>query len=126
MMNDTDFIARHIQRSKGIPGSDRAYSPVSARIKLDHVLDASSRALDAIVEGDPLFVTKEVRAARKSICASCEYWSSMGNLGFGECRHPQCGCTRFKQFLATETCPMGKWPELSPPKSQPGTEGGES
>lgn len=48
---------------------------------------------------------KEIRA----ICAACPNWNPKGNMLFGECRHPKCGCTRFKPQWATEHCPIGKW-----------------
>lgn len=54
-----------------------------------------------------------VRRVRGAICAACPYWAGSGNLGFGECRAPGCGCTRAKIWLATEACPLGKWPSVN-------------
>lgn len=48
-------------------------------------------------------------AARSAVCQACEFWDDSARLGLGKCRHTQCGCTRFKRWLATEKCPMGKW-----------------
>lgn len=50
-----------------------------------------------------------VRKARLAVCFQCEHWHAAGNLGLGECRAPGCGCTRAKAWLATESCPLGKW-----------------
>jgi hypothetical protein len=52
------------------------------------------------------------REARRAVCSRCEHWSPDGNAGLGECAHPSCGCTRAKRALATERCPLGKWPEV--------------
>lgn len=46
---------------------------------------------------------------RRNICTTCEKWNPSGNLGFGECLHKKCGCTKFKIHLASESCPLGKW-----------------
>jgi hypothetical protein len=44
-----------------------------------------------------------------AICGNCEFWNPNGNLFLGKCRHPKCGCSRFKPQWATERCPIGKW-----------------
>jgi hypothetical protein len=56
--------------------------------------------------------TKEQRRACLAVCASCSYYRAKGNFHLGECGHPRCGCTDFKPFWATETCPVGKWPKF--------------
>lgn len=55
-------------------------------------------------------VSEEVWRARAAVCEGCEYWDGAARFGLGKCRHKKCGCTRFKRFLATEKCPLGKWP----------------
>jgi hypothetical protein len=50
------------------------------------------------------------RRRRRAACLACDAWRPTGNLGFGECSDPRCGCTKLKRWLATETCPRGKWP----------------
>ena len=47
-------------------------------------------------------------AARVAACDSCPQWDSAARFGLGKCR--ACGCTRFKRWLATEKCPLSKWP----------------
>lgn len=54
--------------------------------------------------------SRATRKARGAICSACEHWRPGGNLGLGECAAPGCGCTRAKWWLATEACPLGKWP----------------
>lgn len=46
---------------------------------------------------------------RIAICRACPNWAEDGNAGFGECRHPSCGCTKMKTILQTEKCPIGNW-----------------
>lgn len=50
-----------------------------------------------------------IRKERAAICRMCPHWNPAGNLGLGECRAPGCGCTRAKIWLASESCPVGKW-----------------
>jgi hypothetical protein len=47
---------------------------------------------------------------RSSVCDNCTYWDGGARLGLGTCKAPGCGCTRLKRWLATERCPLGKWP----------------
>ena len=54
--------------------------------------------------------SSQVRRARRAACLACDRWAPEGNLGLGECRHPECGCSGAKRALATEHCPAGKWP----------------
>lgn len=54
----------------------------------------------------------EVRQERYAICASCKFWDAKARLGLGKCRHHECGCTKLKHALATESCPDGKWEAL--------------
>jgi hypothetical protein len=53
-------------------------------------------------------VTDEQLASRKAICATCDDYDAAGFFGNGKCL--KCGCVLdFKQRLATEPCPVGKW-----------------
>ena len=54
--------------------------------------------------------SEEIYAERAAICGQCEFWDGAARAGLGQCTAPGCGCTRFKRFLATERCPLGKWP----------------
>ena len=62
------------------------------------------------INGGPVFASVETETARRATCWACDLWEPDGNLGFGECTHPGCGCTRAKLKLASAKCPLGKWP----------------
>jgi hypothetical protein len=68
---------------------------------------------DWATAGFPI-TTREFALARAEICKSCEFWNAKARLGLGKCTHPKCGCTRLKWWLATSSCPAGKWPGLTP------------
>ena len=70
---------------------------------------AVGRVVEAVVRRQPVKVSDEERDRRLTICRGCEYWNEGGNIGLGECKHPQCGCTRFKHGLSTERCPINQW-----------------
>ena len=53
---------------------------------------------------------RAVRRQRIAFCEACKFYKPGGNLGFGECHAPGCGCSRAKLWLATSKCP------LNPPK----------
>jgi hypothetical protein len=82
---------------------------VTLSIKVRNAGAAGVRILGAVARGEPVRVSDEERDRRLAICRACRHWKENGNLGFGECSHPQCGCTRFKHGLATEKCPMKLW-----------------
>lgn len=44
---------------------------------------------------------------RREICLACEHWRPLARMGLGKCLI--CGCCRFKWWLASEQCPLGKW-----------------
>lgn len=90
--------------------------PPTITKKVVNVAKAGGRIVSAVVRRQPIMVSEEEKDRRLSICRQCDLWSEGGNIGLGECKHPLCGCTRFKHGLATERCPAGKW--LPPPKPQ--------
>lgn len=47
---------------------------------------------------------------RAAACETCEHWDGSARLGLGKCKAPGCGCTKLKRWLATEKCPLAKWP----------------
>lgn len=65
-------------------------------------------------------VTDTVYRQRLDQCQSCELL-----VGDTKCSHPQCGCfVARKASLATEACPLGKWPaetgeNVVPPAPKP-------
>lgn len=88
--------------------------PPTLSTKAGNAAKAGVRIAKAAVSGQRVRVSTEERDRRLAICRACEYWNEAGNVGLGECKHPGCGCTRFKHGLATETCPAGKWMTPSP------------
>jgi len=70
---------------------------------------AAWRATQALLRGDALLVGADIYAARSDACNACEYWDASARLGLGKCKHKKCGCTKFKRWMATEKCPLGKW-----------------
>lgn len=59
--------------------------------------------------GAPL-ASREQRKARQAACEACEFYKATGNLGFGECGAPGCGCSRAKTWLLTAKCPHPNGP----------------
>ena len=55
-------------------------------------------------------VDADAYAARSAICDGCTFWDGSARLGLGKCKAPGCGCTSVKRWLATERCPLRKWP----------------
>lgn len=45
-----------------------------------------------------------------AVCAKCDFWDPAGWGGTGKCTHPRCGCTKLKQRMEGQRCP------LEPPK----------
>ena len=48
---------------------------------------------------------------RMSICNTCHFWDSKGNLNLGKCTHSKCGCSSGKMRFAVSKCPIGNWGE---------------
>ena len=74
---------------------------------------AAWRAAAAALHGERVLVTEDEYAARSVACESCPHWDGAARAGLGKCNAPNCGCTKLKRWLATETCPLRKWPPLS-------------
>ncbi len=57
-------------------------------------------------------VDKETFDARLGDCRHrCpkNLWAEDARLGFGKCKHTDCGCTRLKLWLVTAKCPINFW-----------------
>lgn len=54
-------------------------------------------------------VTREQYDARIAVCNTCPHWDAAARKGLGKCSAPGCGCSKFKHWLVTEKCPIGKW-----------------
>lgn len=65
---------------------------------------AGLKAGKAVLVGKRLFVSKEIKAERQTICDTCEFYDIASS------RCSKCGCsTEIKLSLATESCPIEKW-----------------
>lgn len=83
--------------------------PASIVNKTKNAIKSAGRVVEAAYRGNDIFVKKEEWNRRSSICNACGLWKPSGNLGLGECTHGNCGCTKLKRGLATESCPLNKW-----------------
>ena len=80
-------------------------SPPPITTQLLNAGAAAARVVTATLTGQPVQVSGEVAAARLAICGPCDQ-----RLGDGRCAG--CGCVlSMKARLATEDCPLGKWPK---------------
>jgi hypothetical protein len=70
---------------------------------------AAKAGLRWVGAGMPL-VARATYRQRLTACQACAYWKPAARLGLGKCRAPGCGCTGLKLRLATERCPVGRWP----------------
>lgn len=61
-------------------------------------------------------VSESVFLERLATCRACSKWDEDARLGFGKCRHRDCGCTKSKLHRVAEKCPLDRWPIL--PDSQ--------
>ena len=88
--------AGHLQRAPSVPLPRKAVHLVRAGLRW--------------IRGGMGIADRAARLERRLICEGCLMWRPAGNAGLGECIDPRCGCSRFKRWLPTETCPQGKWP----------------
>ena len=54
-----------------------------------------------------LLVSKVAFDQRMSVCNVCPFWKPRVRFTLGKCE--KCGCTKLKQWLATERCPDERW-----------------
>ncbi len=92
-----DFLTAHAKRGPNIFGQ-------AVNLGL-----ATRRVANAVIAREPVLVSKDEIDYRLSVCRSCDLWDENGNVGLGKCNHEKCGCTKLKQGLATEKCPINKW-----------------
>lgn len=81
------------------------------------VADLAARGIAALATwaaaGFPIITAADL-ATRQERCKCCQFWQPQARAGLGRCAHGRCGCTKFKPWLATQTCPAGKWPLQTP------------
>lgn len=72
------------------------------RERIKNALQAARRVITAAVNREPIKRTPEEREAALAICQACEKWRGT-TCGL-------CGCVgRWKTWLETESCPLGRW-----------------
>ena len=97
-----------------------------------HAAAAAGRVIGAVMAGAPVYVSDTVFESRLEACRACEF--RLEKKGALRCTHPDCGCRldvgwlngkyTAKAKLATEKCPLGKWPPHHPPAApKPGVGG---
>lgn len=95
--------------------------PLPEPTRLEMMGHAGTALVKWVKAGAPI-VPAHVRVNRYAVCMSCELWDDEARLGLGKCTHSSCGCTKLKLALATESCPIGKWPaykgQLTSPQIQ--------
>jgi hypothetical protein len=89
-----------------------AQYPSAGRMAIN-LARAAGRIVTAAVQGEPIRVPAEVLEQRRSICLPCE---ANGLRESGGIKCTRCGCSGIKLTLATEECPVGKWPKWEKPK----------
>ena len=99
-----EFVRRTMVPSPHVPTREIQTGPTA----LQMAGTAAKAAVDWIAGGMKV-VDEATWQQRIAICAGCELWDAEARFGLGKCQHPQCGCTKVKQWLATEKCPLGKW-----------------
>ena len=74
---------------------------------------AAGRVVKAAVTGQSVMVSDATKQARLKICDGCpEFKPNPSDRKFDYCG--KCGCfTKIKAALATEKCPLSKWPFTS-------------
>lgn len=68
-----------------------------------------ARELPTMIKNGFKRVPDDIFEQRMQMCRTCFYWDEKGNLGFGKCKHPKCGCSKAKHLLEISSCPMGNW-----------------
>lgn len=86
------------------PAKSCCGQPSAAKVA-GNAAKAAGRAIGAFLTGKPVLVETDVRNARLTVCHSCDRFDPKKN------RCSECGCyVNGKTKLATERCPLGKWP----------------
>lgn len=98
-------VKRRVIRETAVPA---ALPPLTTQIA--NAGNALLRAGKAIIKRKPLERTEAQKEACLAICAACEKWDEQAK------RCLECGCfMALKARLATEQCPLGRWPGFDRP-----------
>ena len=97
--NDYEFLVdKYNNDSQNIPEPS----------KHDLISNFSVAVSKWIAAGFPILKENDFKE-RFKICSNCEFWNSSARFNLGKCNHNKCGCTKFKLWMETESCPIGKW-----------------
>ena len=77
----------------------------SLPVMLNRLADAAGKWARA---GMPVADSEQLRL-RATACHACPEWDATAYAGAGRCT--QCGCTALKLVMATEDCPLERWPK---------------
>jgi len=70
-----------------------------------HAAEAAKRVATAFAQGEPILVSRQTEVLREAACKQCPRRDPAAN----QCL--ECSCfLALKVQLATEKCPLGKWP----------------
>lgn len=109
--------ARAVESASAIPSTVPTPALKIDRMSEPTLVELSSNFAGAMARwaaaGLPTVSADDYRA-RSAACDACPYWDPKARIGLGRCRAPGCGCTSLKRWLATEQCPLAKWPPLTP------------
>lgn len=87
---------------KSCCGGGKGATPLQS---IGNAVKAAGRVVAAVVSGDEVTVTEDVRQSRLAVCRTCEH---LRHARVDYCN--LCTCwLRAKRLLATEQCPAGKW-----------------
>jgi hypothetical protein len=99
-----EFVRRTLVSNPHIPETPIQTGPTALQMA-----ETAAIAAAQWIAGGMEVADETTRMQRQIICSTCELWDAAARFGLGKCKHPHCGCTKVKQWLATEKCPLGKW-----------------
>jgi hypothetical protein len=109
---DVSRMAAGLEPLRGEPARQPEYPeypPLATQA--GNALKAAGRVVAAAVKGEPIRVPLPVYYDRLEVCRACEF---NGERPAGvHCM--KCGCGGMKLELATEKCPIDKWPRWEKP-----------
>lgn len=102
-----------------VPASLSQERPVTLRTRIANATQAVGRVANSAACGAQVLVSADVRRQRQEACDGCPKEHADPVLGIKWCG--VCGCALgVKQRLATETCPLGRWPTDNLPAAETG------
>jgi hypothetical protein len=116
-MNDVFANLAALGKHRALPRPP-AHRPPTTR----QMIGNAARAVATTIKNKAAIVDVDQYAANLAICKTCEFWDQNGWAGTGKCTHQKCGCSKLKQKLVGQQCPLNppKWVNLpKTPQHQP-------